>query len=137
MRSVGSKRNAHTKRNPPTLEQELIMNAKSIAIAAVAFAAFGAASAQEVTPEYALPQPVVVHLSRAEVRQATLAALRAGQIVNGERTYVAPTVSTASRAQVRAEAIAANRLGLIRDGELEVVATPWQLEQISAAGQVS
>jgi hypothetical protein len=111
------------------------MNAKSIVLAAIAFAAAGAASAQDVTPDYFLPQATVASASRAEVQQATLAANQAGQIVYGEQGYAAPSVSTASRAQVRAEAVEARRLGLIGNGEASVVVTKAQLAKIRAAGQ--
>ncbi len=75
--------------------------------------------------------------SRAEVQAQTLAAMRAGGLSRGERSYVvvARTGSTLTRAQVRAEAREANRLGLNRwheayPGEL----TAEQSEQIRLAG---
>jgi hypothetical protein len=91
------------------------------------------ASAQEATPDY--PTAYTSNVSRDEVRATAIAARAAGQIVDGERSFVAtPIGMPVSRATVVAELREARRLGLVADGEQVAVATESQLQSIKSAG---
>lgn len=108
------------------------------AVAAAILVAAPLVSAESWTePQVAVSTGSTV--SRAEVRQAAIEALRARQHVayNGETAQdptSAPFVSTVSRAQVRAEAVEATRLGVTSNYEGTRVITPMQLAQIRDAG---
>ena len=118
---------------------------KTLAIAAASlvsaiFTTSAFAASDEYTLNQNLPSASAPSASRAEVRAATVSALRAGAVQFDEYTlnqYPKATVpSTVLRAQVVAETIEANKLGLIAPGEAGIpVPTAAQLERIRLAGQ--
>ena len=82
-----------------------------------------------------LPMTYSSSVTRAAVREAAIAARKAGQIVVGDQDVVIDQPGPGlSRAQVRAEAIEAIRLGLNSRGEHSPVPTQQQLVQIQMAG---
>lgn len=93
--------------------------AASAALMAAAFAAY----ADGDTYQYPLPATSV--FTRAEVNAATLQAMARGEIVNGERSYVAAITGTPlSRAEVKAATLRAMARGEIVNGELTYVGEP-------------
>ena len=91
------------------------------AVAAAAFATSFGAFAEGST--YAYAQPVVSHVSRADVLADLNAARATGALVNGELSYVAPATGAAlTRADVRTELAAAMDNHEIARGELSFVA---------------
>lgn len=91
------------------------------------------ASAQEATPDH--PTSYTSSVSRDEVRAAAIGARAAGQIVDGERSFVAaPIGMPVNRATVVAELQEARRLGLVADGEQVAVASEAQLQSVKSAG---
>jgi hypothetical protein len=112
-----------------------------IALASIAAAVLSVVAA---TPSFAAgeasydyPQAVASNVTRAEVRQAAIAARQAGLVTHGEITVASEIRSGASqltRAQVLAELAEARRLGLVGEGEHNIFPTPAQLEQIRLAG---
>lgn len=115
------------------------MNSKLLTLATLAAAVSSTlllslpASAQEATPDY--PQRYTSTVSRADVRADAILARASGQIVDGERSYVAPVIGMPmSRAQVVAELREAQRLGLLAHGEQTVIPTAAQLESVRTAG---
>lgn len=75
-------------------------------------------------------------LTRAEVRDAAIAAYMSGLIARGEVSVASPSFDRMpkTRAQVRAETLEAIRLNAISRGNLNTEPTPAQLESIRAAG---
>jgi hypothetical protein len=112
-----------------------------IALASVAAAVLSVAAASPSfaagEASYDYPQAVASTVTRAEVRQAAIAARQAGLVTQGELSVVAEVTmgsSQLTRAQVKAELAEARRLGLVGEGEHNVFPTPAQLEQIRLAG---
>lgn len=87
---------------------------KKFAASVALFAAAFAAHADGDTYQY--PLPITSVLTRAEVNAATLQAMARGEIVSGERSYVAPITGTAL---ARADVKAATRLAMAR-GEIVI-----------------
>lgn len=88
------------------------------ALVATTFSAFAQGEAR-----YEYPQPAVSGVSRGEVRAETARAAANGEIVSGERSFVAPDDGRAlSRAEVRLALGQAQANGEIVSGEASVVA---------------
>jgi hypothetical protein len=115
------------------------MKAKSVLLAAML--SVGAVSAATAGELYPLPiqDNVGTPKERAEVVAQMQQAARAGEIVNGEQSFVAAAPATAfSRMQVAAETREAQRLGLIANGELAPRnETATDAQAIQLAGQAA
>lgn len=105
----------------------------AVALIGASASTFAHAFPGEVATE--LPTAYNSSVTRAEVREAAIAARKAGQIVVGNQDVVIDQPGPGlSRAQVRAEAIEALRLGLNSRGEHSPLPTQEQLVQIQMAG---
>jgi hypothetical protein len=100
--------------------KETIMNKLLVAAALVA-TTLSAFAQGEASYEY--PQPAVSNITRGEVRAETARAAASGEIVSGERSFVAQDNGRAlSRAEVRSALAQAQANGEIVGGEASVVA---------------